>query len=208
MAHYAFASTTVDWTGVTIRGSNRLPMDECTDSLEKATVFSTLDANSGYWRIEIDEGNQEKTALTSNCRPHLFMKMAFGLKNALATFQMAMNVIVASVRWLLAVIYLDDIAVFSQSPMGRIEQVQRVMRLLYEAGVTPKLNKCVTFCWNYRLPKLLYPVWPPRTCRAYSRHGGKIRPPHYMDRTLLLPWSGQFISMLYSKYHPPRSSAQ
>lgn len=34
-------------------------MDECVDSLGEMTTFSTLDANQGYWKIEIDERDRD-----------------------------------------------------------------------------------------------------------------------------------------------------
>lgn len=37
-------------------------MDECIDTLEKATVFRTLDAGSYYWYILIDESDRNQTA--------------------------------------------------------------------------------------------------------------------------------------------------
>lgn len=37
-------------------------MEECIDSLEEAVVSSTLDAGSGYWKVEIEETDRNKTA--------------------------------------------------------------------------------------------------------------------------------------------------
>ena len=49
---------------MTIRDSYPIPrMDECIESLGYAKIFSNLDANCGYWQIEIDEDDREKTAL-------------------------------------------------------------------------------------------------------------------------------------------------
>ena len=37
---------------MTVRDAYTIPrMDECIDSLEDVKIFSTLDANSGYWQI-------------------------------------------------------------------------------------------------------------------------------------------------------------
>lgn len=38
-------------------------MGGCIDLLEEAIVFSTLDANSGYWQIRVDEFDQNKKRL-------------------------------------------------------------------------------------------------------------------------------------------------
>ena len=39
-----------------------LRTDECIDSLANATVFSTLDCKSSYWKLNIEEKVQAKTA--------------------------------------------------------------------------------------------------------------------------------------------------
>lgn len=61
-------------------------MDEYIDSLGKATVFSTLNANSGYWQIEIYEKHRDETAFTSNHGPFQVIRISFGLRNALGIF--------------------------------------------------------------------------------------------------------------------------
>ena len=68
---------------VTVRDSYPLPrMDECIDSLGDATVFTTLDCNSGYWQVEIAEEDRDKTTFASHCGLYRFLRMPFGLKNA------------------------------------------------------------------------------------------------------------------------------
>lgn len=54
---------------VPVRDSYPIPhMDECIDSLGDAAIFTSLDANSGYWPIEMDETDKDKTNFTSHCR--------------------------------------------------------------------------------------------------------------------------------------------
>lgn len=54
---------------VTVRDSYPLSvLDELIDSLADAQVFPTLDANSGYWRVEVDRSDGEKISFTSHHR--------------------------------------------------------------------------------------------------------------------------------------------
>lgn len=125
------------------RDSYPIPrIDECIDSLGESTVFSTLDANSGYWKVEIDDRDKDKTAFTSHHGLYRFTRMPFGLKNAPATFQRAMDVIVAPVRWQTALVYLDDIVIFFRTLEEHITHVRQVLSLLQNAGVTLKVKKC------------------------------------------------------------------
>jgi hypothetical protein len=83
---------------VTIRESYPLPrMDDCLDSLGAATIFTTLDANSGYWQLEVAEEDKDKTSFISHMGTYRFSRMAFGLVNAPATFQRSMDVLLTSV---------------------------------------------------------------------------------------------------------------
>jgi Reverse transcriptase (RNA-dependent DNA polymerase) len=98
---------------VTVKDSYPLPrMDECLDSLGDATIFSTLDCNSGYWQIVMKETDRNKTAFVTHCGVHHFKRMPFGLCNAPATFQRALDTILARVKWETALINLDDVIVY------------------------------------------------------------------------------------------------
>ena len=71
--------------------------------------------------------------------------MPFGLKNAPATFQRAMDVILASVNWKYALVYLDDIVIFSNTFEEHLQHFRSVLQLLQTAGVSLRLDKCTFF---------------------------------------------------------------
>eukprot|EP00170_Pyropia_yezoensis_P000290 contig_1820_g291 len=80
----------------TVKDSYPLPrMDDCLDSLGEAGIFSTLDCNAGYWQIPVAPEDREKTTFTSHCGTFQCKRMPFGLCNAPATFQRAMDIILA-----------------------------------------------------------------------------------------------------------------
>ena len=131
---------------MTVRDSYPIPrMDECIDSLGDANVFTTLDANCGYWQIEIDEDDRDKTAFTSHWGLFRFKRMPFGLKNAPGTFQRAADVILSKVKWQTALVYLDDVIVYSKTYEEHFEHLRTVLDLLKNAGVSLKLKKCHFF---------------------------------------------------------------
>jgi Reverse transcriptase (RNA-dependent DNA polymerase) len=74
-------------------------LDECIDSLGDAVVFSTLDANSGYWQVSMHPDDRDKTTLTCHVGTFRFKRMPFGLRNAPSTFQRVMDVIISGIRW-------------------------------------------------------------------------------------------------------------
>lgn len=134
------------YSAVTIRESFSLPCAvECIISFGESKVFSALVTNIGYWQITIDESEREKTALTSHYSLYRFNMIPSGLKHAPVTLQTVMDVSFAFVRWQVALIYMDDIVLFLRSPAESIELVRLVLRLLYKAGNTLKMQECKLF---------------------------------------------------------------
>ena len=78
-------------------------------------MFTTIECNSGYWQIPVAKQDLDKTTSTSQFGTYRFKRMLFGLKNAPATFQRAIDIILAGVKWQHCLVYLDDVIVFLQS---------------------------------------------------------------------------------------------
>ena len=56
---------------VTVKDSYPIPrMDDCLDSLGEATIFTWLDAYSGYWQMNVVKRDLHKTAF--NCHAGTF----------------------------------------------------------------------------------------------------------------------------------------
>lgn len=75
-----------------------LRIDKCINSLGEATVFYTLDTSSGYWKVEMDQKNRDKTAFTSRHGLFRFICMPLGMRKARDTFPRTMHVILFSMR--------------------------------------------------------------------------------------------------------------
>ena len=131
---------------LTIKDSYPLPrMDECLDTLGNAKVFTTLDANSGYWQVPVAEDDRPKTAFTCHAGCFQFRRMPFGLCNAPATFQRTVDIILSQYRWQSCLVYIDDVIIFSPDPQSHLRHVDEVLSALQRAGVTLKLRKCKFF---------------------------------------------------------------
>jgi hypothetical protein len=68
--------------------------------------------------------------------------MPFGLCNAPATFHGALDMILAKVKWNYALLYLDDVIVYSKNVEEHIQNVDEILTLLKNAGASLKLKNC------------------------------------------------------------------
>lgn len=131
---------------VTFRDSYPLPsMDEFIDSLGERIEFSTLNANVGYWQIEIDKQDHAQTSFMSDRGLYGSTRVSFGLSNVAATLHRAKGVTPVPVHWKFELVYFGDIVIFSKSSQAHIEQVRRVLRLLYKARDTLHWKKSKFF---------------------------------------------------------------
>jgi len=80
-------------------------MDACIDSLNEATIFSTLYSNSGDWQVAIAPEHREKTIFVCHEGASQYERMPFGLTNAPATLQRALDIILSVVKWQSCLIY-------------------------------------------------------------------------------------------------------
>ena len=61
-------------------------MDECLDSLGDAAYITTLDANFGYWQLDVDKPHMHNTALVCHRGVFEYNRMPFGLCTAPCPF--------------------------------------------------------------------------------------------------------------------------
>lgn len=84
-----------------VTGKDTYPLPQiitCIDSLGTANIFSTLDANSGDWKIQVEKEDRDKKTFVSHAALYRHKHGPIGLTNALATFQRALDVIVSGFK--------------------------------------------------------------------------------------------------------------
>ena len=68
---------------------------------------------SGYWQVEVQENDKEKTAFSTRDGHFEFNVMPFDLINAPATFERLMECVFTGLTYEECLIYLGDVVVFS-----------------------------------------------------------------------------------------------
>ncbi|UYV75671.1 hypothetical protein LAZ67_13000963 [Cordylochernes scorpioides] len=94
---------------VTVKDVYPIPrIDEVMDTLQGSTYFSAIDLRSGYWQVEVEERDKEKTAFTTAHGLYEFNVMPFGLCNAPATFERNMENMLGNLRWQICLCFRES----------------------------------------------------------------------------------------------------
>lgn len=130
----------------TIKDRFPLPrVDEYLDRVQGCKYFTTLDLASGYHQIPVAAESIDKTAFITPDGHYEYLRMPFGLVNAPAVFQRAINTILGNLRFTTALAYLDDILLPSANFEQGISALTKVLEVFRNAGLTFRLTKCHFF---------------------------------------------------------------
>ena len=91
----------------TIKDVQSLPrIEDSLDCLDGATIFTSLDLQSGYWQVELTEASRPLTAFTVGPLGfYVCVQMPFGLTSAPATFQCLMESCLGELHFKWCIIY-------------------------------------------------------------------------------------------------------
>jgi len=104
--------------------------------------FSLLDAVKGYHQVDIAEEDRFKTAFISHRGLYQFKRLPFGLRNAPAQFQRIMDQILGTLRWVAALVYIDDVLVYSDSWIEHIAHLRALLESTRRAKLKFSMSKC------------------------------------------------------------------
>ena len=118
-------------------------MQETMESMVGTRFFSTMDLKSGFWQVKMAKDSQQYTAfMVGSMGVYEFLRMLYGLCNAPTTFQRLMQNCLGELNLTYALIYLDDMIVFSQTEEEHLHRIRVVFARFLEHGLKLKLSKC------------------------------------------------------------------
>jgi len=136
----------VDYCGLNkITAKDRYPLPYIEDLLDKlhgVRVFTKLDLASGYHQVRVHPDDCHKTAFIAPDGFYEYKVIPFGLANAPAAFMCMMHKILHPHRRN-AIVYLDDILIFSKTLAEHKAHVEGVLRALQNARLRLSEPKCV-----------------------------------------------------------------
>ena len=131
---------------ITIKNKYPLPrIDDLLDRLNGCTHFSSIDLRSGYWQLRIAPEDVPKTAFRTPIGHYQFKVLCFGLTNAPAAFQSAMNNVLGEYLNDFVVVYLDDALCFSKSREDHLKHLRLIFEKLRQHRLYANAAKCEFF---------------------------------------------------------------
>ena len=109
--------------------------------LASATFISKVDLTKGFHQIPIKPVDCPKTSFCTPWGKFQFRFMPFGLRNGPAVFQRLMDNLLHRDKEY-SQVYIDDIAVFSNTWEEHCQHIGVVLSRLKEAGLTANVKKC------------------------------------------------------------------
>jgi transposase InsO family protein len=128
----------------TVKDRHPLPLvSDIFDSMAGCSIFSAVDMKTGFWQLPVAEDSRAKTAFVCHRGQFEFLRMPFGLANAPATYQRAMNEILAPFIGKFVQVFIDDVVIYSKTEREHNNHVSQVLEAISKAGLTLKKSKCI-----------------------------------------------------------------
>ena len=113
---------------LTVKDSHPLPcICETLEGLAGVAHYTSIDMNSGFWQVPMDDESKQYTAFTLGSMDLYECKsMPFRLCNAPPTFQRLMLNCLGDLNLTYCLIYLDDVIIFSKTEEEYLERMRVV----------------------------------------------------------------------------------
>ena len=109
-------------------------VDESLAKLGNSTIFSKLDANSGFWQIPLDQESRLLTTFVTPFGRYCFNRLPFGISSAPEIFQRTLSRILEGLEG--TICQMDDVLIHRIDQPEHDRRVRAVLHRLQEAGLT------------------------------------------------------------------------
>lgn len=106
-------------------------------------MMSFLDGYSGYNQVLVEYKDRMKTTFTIKWGTFAYKRMPFGLINAGATFQRAMDIAFRELIGKCIIIYMDDLTLFSKERKDHLEDLRKIFQRCRRYGISLNPKKCI-----------------------------------------------------------------
>ena len=105
-----------------------------------------MDLKSGFWQVKMAKESRQYTAfMVGSMGMYEFLRMPYGLCNAPAMFQRLMQNCLGELNLTYALIYLDDVIVYSKTEEEHLVSLCAILEQFMEHSLKLKPSKCNFF---------------------------------------------------------------
>ena len=112
-------------------------IDEIITRMPNASVFSVLDASSGFWQVKLDQESTKLCAFNTPFGRYMFKRLPFGLSSSQDIFQKIMSEMFEDIPGVEVVV--DDLLIWGENREEHDERLIQVLQRARHRGL--KLNK-------------------------------------------------------------------
>ena len=112
------------------------------DRTRGSRFFTSLDIAWGYWHVALDPQSVSCTAFSTEDGHFEWLVMPFGLKNAPATYQRAIRLILGESAFKFAMNYLDDILLYDSRFADHLQHIEEILIKLRAFNIKLRRPKC------------------------------------------------------------------
>ncbi|CAH2093016.1 unnamed protein product [Euphydryas editha] len=124
-------------------------LDDLRSKVAGASMFSKLDANSGYWMIQLDEESSRLCTFNTQFGRYKFLRLPYGINSSGEIFHKVMSDLFGDLPGVL--IFVDDILVFGSSQKEHDERLENVFKKARKVNLKFNKAKCM-----FNKPEITY----------------------------------------------------
>ena len=115
-------------------------VDDTLAQLSGATVFSKLNAQSGFWQVPLKKSSRLLTTLIIPFGRYCFNKLFFGISSAPEIFQRMMSRLLEGIPDVFC--HMDDVLIYGKDKQEHNNHLESVLERIRTAGITLNPAKC------------------------------------------------------------------
>lgn len=124
-------------------------IDDILSSFNQCEFYSKIDIKGAFHEIKLAESSRDYTAFQAGNFKYRWLRMPMGLASSPATFQRAINTILADLIGRGVFVYLDDVIIYAKTREEHDKILREVMTRLRENNLQLKISKCIFFASEF-----------------------------------------------------------
>ena len=126
-------------------------VDECLSLFKGNSFFSMIDCTDAFFSVPLEEESRKYTAfLSPHGKSYEFNYLPQGVRTGSQIYQRYINTILGQLRFSVAVVFVDDCVIFSNSFEDHLAAIDKVLTAMEDYGLKCNPKKCRFFVDSFQ----------------------------------------------------------